>query len=174
MKKRKLIYFSGIVIMLLLAIYLNGGLTKVEYPDDFNFTYTFGANGKESIDTYKNILTYDSIDGLLELEFKLSKEEKNRIYLKMVVNAFMSSPNSFPIVSIWTIDPIGRSTLKSEFSGSENHVSWSTYNIDLTNLEDPTRGNRDLTAVQEIGALIEQIILEKTKSMNLPEKNLYL
>lgn len=174
MKKRKLIYFTGIVIMLLIAIYLNGGITKAEYPDDFNFTYTFGANGKESIDTYKNILTYDSVDGLLEFEFKLSKEEKNRIYLKMVENAFMSSPNSFPIVSIWTIDPIGRSTLNSEFYGSENHVSWSTYNIDLTNLEDPTRGNRDLTAVQEIGTLIEQIIFEKTKSMNLPEKNLYL
>jgi len=86
----------------------------------------------------------------------------------------MYSPQKFPILSKGTIDPVGKSNLNAAFLSADNYVSWSTYNFDLTNLDDPTIGNVELSAVQEIGILIEHIINERTKSMNLPDKPLYL
>jgi len=174
MKKRKIYYFTGIIIVLFLAIFLKSYISKTDYPNDFNFTYSFGVNGKESIDTYTNTLIYDSVNGLLEIELKLSKKEKHLIYLKMLENAYMRSPQSFPILFKGSIETGEISILKAEYSNANNNVSWSTHNIDLTNLEDPTNGNLDLSAVNEIGTLIEQIITERTKSMDLPDKQIYL
>ncbi len=73
----------------------------------------------------------------------------------MLDNAYMSSPQTFPILFKGSIDTGEISILKAEYSNAKNNVSWSTHNIDLTNL-------------------IEQIITEKAKSMNLPDKLLYL
>ena len=174
MKNKKYYLLIAVLSIIFLSIFIVSSYTKTEYPNDFNFTYSFGANGKESIDTYSNILKYSSENGMMEIKFKLSKEDKNSIYLKMVESSFMSMPKSFPKILTFSIEPVERSTLSVEYLNDTNQVSWNTNNFDLTNLDNPTHGNEELKVIQEIGILIQQIISERTKSMNLPAKAMNL
>lgn len=173
MKKRMFLSICVLItILLLVNIYVE--IDNKKYPKDFNFTYKYGANGKESIDTYNEILKYDSVEGIIELEFKLSTEEKNQIYLKMSQSNFMQIPSIFPRLLKADINPISISELIAEYQNEKNDVQWSTLNFNIFNLEDPTEGNEELKTIREIGNFIEQIINERLKNMDLPEKKFYL
>jgi len=58
--------------------------TEDQYPEDFNFVFSYGVQTKNKIDTFENTYTKDLIiDGLIEVSFELTGEEKKRIYEKM-------------------------------------------------------------------------------------------
>lgn len=173
MKKSIILGICVLVTFLLIVInYVEK--EEIKYPNDFNFTYKYGVNGKESIDTYNEILKYDSVEGILELEFKLSIEEKNQIYLKMSQLNFMQIHSDFPRLLKVDINPISVSELIGEYQNEKNEVRWSTLNFNFTNFEDPTEGNVELKTIKEIGDFIEQIINERLKNMDLPDKRFYL
>lgn len=145
-----------------------------EYPKDFNFTYSFGVDGKEGLDTYSNTLKYSSIKGIIELKLVLTVEEKNKIYSKLIEKDFMNIPASFPKLITFEISPIDKSYLSVDFQNKKNVVSWNTRNFNLLNTDNPTEGNEKLKAINEIGTFIQQIISDKLDTMDLPEKPSYL
>lgn len=163
MKNRILI--SGLILVILLVI----GSKIVEkshqmYPDDFNFTYKYGTNGREFLDTYSNTLKYASKNGMVEVKFELSVEEKNAIYSKMRELEFMSIPSHFPNLITFEITPITISELSAEYHNQKNTVRWNTRNFNLVNYENPTEGNQQLKAINELGTFIKQIIYDRLKN----------
>ena len=55
-----------------------------EMPDDFNFSLSYGVEGKEKVDTFKNIVVKDLVeDGIIEAPITLDNDEMKSIYAEM-------------------------------------------------------------------------------------------
>lgn len=171
---KRYVIIGFIVLASVLIIIKIGENNKQIYPNDFNFTYSYGVNGVESIDTYSNTLKYSSVNGIIELKFELSVEEKNKIYTKMQDSDFMGVSSSFPLLSTVDIPIIKYSKMRVEYNNMNNEVSWNTRNFNILNYDNPTNGNEELRTINELGEFINQIINERLKSIDLPDKPLYL
>ncbi|MBE4909824.1 hypothetical protein IMZ08_17455 [Bacillus luteolus] len=116
-------YRDNLIVFLALILVLIGCSknSNVEMnpvkPEDFEFSLTYGTYGKQKIDTFNDLVIKDLvIDGVIEANIKLSKEDMNKIYEEMrSINIMgkldlkkedecMSEPSSF---TEWTIQMNG-------------------------------------------------------------------
>ncbi len=130
-------------------------------PEDFNFSLTYGAYGKQKVDTFNDIVVKDLvIDGTIEVNISLTEEEMNRIYKKMMSINIMgdldldkdkechAEPSS---ISVWNIQVDGRT--KSFY-----YRTYCDHPEDVLNL-------------LKLEDFIHDIIVGKEEYKKLPESN---
>ncbi len=160
-----------VAILILGAVYWNN---KVDIPGDFNFVYTYGINGQEQVDTYSKTVVYDSVEGKIEIPISMTDEEIRTIYRLMKSNEVMSLPESFSVIN-QDMNPCEVCNLRVAFNGESNSISWSTRNFDL--VIDPGKEkdiDLSLRHADVIGNLIEEVVEQHLREMDLPEKKMYL
>jgi hypothetical protein len=65
---------------------------------DFNFIFKYGVTGRTTLDTYQGTYTKDMVmDPDITIELKLSQEEMDSIYQKMVEIDFFKYPDEFSV-----------------------------------------------------------------------------
>ncbi len=132
-------------------------------PEDFEFSLTYGTYGKQKIDTFNNLVIKDLvIDGVIEANIKLSKEDMDKIYEEMrSINIMgeldlkkddecMSEPSSF---TEWTI----------QMNGQTKTIHYHTY------CEYPD----DVLKLMDLQEYIHGIVIEKPEYKELPASNGY-
>ncbi|MEK4251717.1 hypothetical protein [Paenibacillus sp. FSL W7-1287] len=104
-------------------IYVTDDQDKYQYPDDFNFTFSYGVLHKNKLDTFENTFTKDLIiDGLIQTDLVLTDDEKKRIYEKMQeINLFDYPEFSAGVNGEPTVGYI----FVVERNGEEQTIGWS-------------------------------------------------
>jgi len=89
-------YVVALVIMsFLLILGCSGSMQQADtqYPRDFNFVFNYGVQNKNQLDTFNNTYTKDLIqNGLKKVSFRLTEDEKETIYRKMLAIDLFSYP----------------------------------------------------------------------------------
>jgi hypothetical protein len=103
MKKVYPIFIIGLITLILgitgCAPGNAGANTMSANADNFNFIFKYGFSGRNTLDAFKGIYTKDmGLEAPITIELKLTPEEMNSIYQKMVETDFFNYPDKFSVI----------------------------------------------------------------------------
>lgn len=147
--------------------------------DNFNFSLQYSVDGRDIISTFNNTLTQDTVEGMITIDFELSKSDIKRIKekiesLRIMEDDFRGLPNSGLVIS-----PSSKCTLKIELDGEIKEIYWTSSNANPVlpvvgeeiEVEEPyERAHR----LFELKGFIIDIIMKYDELKTLPAHKVYL
>lgn len=122
--KTRYITIVSVILSFIMLIGCTGSQQAENHsPDDFNFMFSYGVNAKNKLNTFEHTFTKDLImDGLIDVPFALTDEEKQRIYEKMQDIALFDYPEySTGVLS----EPSQGYIFIIERNGEQQTIGWS-------------------------------------------------
>lgn len=170
---KKVVSLIGVLVLAIL-MFINGSK-----DDDFDFILQYNVDGKDVISTFDDTLTQDTIEGIMTIDFELSKADMKKI--KEAVEALGIMEKDFknlPSSNI-KLSPSGKYMLKIQMDGETKVIHWTTANanpvIDLDGSrksdEEPYERAGKLFRLKN---LIIDIIMEYEELQALPAHVLYI
>ncbi|WP_425447889.1 hypothetical protein [Dethiothermospora halolimnae] len=189
-----------IIILTILAVFYLSYDTAFEYlygyPKDFNFALKYGVKGLNKVDTFKDTITKDTVEGLKTIKLKLTHEDMKKIYNEMKNMDILNMPTKFE--KRREMYPVGLYSLRINFNGKERQIEWTSNDfmpIDISfdevvieneetgvsmiefvpnNKKEKDEEYIKLEKLSKLKIVIQNIIEDKRKVKQLPESNLYL
>lgn len=172
----KKIMIGILTVILIVGVY---AFYSHQEDENFNFSLQYSVGGKDMISTFDNTLTQDTVEGLITIDFELSKSDMKRIKekiesLRIMEDDFRGMPNSGLIIS-----PSSKCTLKIELDGETKEIYWTSSNAnpvlpvvgEKIKVEEPyERAHR----LFELKGFIIDIIMEYDELKTLPAHKMYL
>jgi hypothetical protein len=132
----------------------------------FNLIFKYGVTAKNELDTFKGTYTKDLIlDPSITIELRLSEEEMDRIYQKMVKIDFFNYPDEFTVSvpageSVGMVTPHSTYYFKVEYNSEEKELKWE---------DKITNPDEKAAKLRELINLIKSIIESREEYKKLPE-----
>jgi hypothetical protein len=143
-----------------------GSAENTSQESDFNFIFKYGFSGRNTLDTFKGTFTKDMVlDAPITIELRLSQEEMNSIYQKMVEIDFFNYPDKFSVtvpsgVPETRVMPYSTYFFKVTYNGRTKELLWH---------EKVTNSEEGADKLRELINLIRNIIESKEEYKKLPE-----
>lgn len=163
MKKVLAVALGVILLTPALAGCAENARTPVE---SFNFILKYGITAKNVIDTYGDKFTKDMITApSITIDLRLTEEEMDRIYQKMVEIKFFDYPETFKVEAppgepTGIVTPYSTYIFTVETDGRTKTLQWDD---EITNPDEKTEKLRELIN------LIREIIESREEYKQLPE-----
>jgi hypothetical protein len=132
----------------------------------FNLIFKYGVTAKNELDTFKGTYTKDMVtDPSIAVELRLSEEEMNSIYQKMVEIDFFSYPEAFKVTVpsgelIGMVTPFSSYYFTVEYDSQMKKLHWA---------DDVTNPDEKAAKLRELIKLIKSIIESREEYKKLPE-----
>ncbi|WP_219836129.1 hypothetical protein [Paenibacillus sp. R14(2021)] len=98
------------------------GCSNVDYTKDFNFSFKYGVMTKNVLNTFDNKYTKDLVqNGVVTVDFVITKEDKRKIYDYMNDIDIFSYPNE---VEGNKMDPASGYILEVQYDGKKKVINW--------------------------------------------------
>jgi hypothetical protein len=157
----KIIFFSLIILILFLNISCSENIFQ---PDEQFVQILFKYNFKDELNTFENYLTKDLVlDGLIKVNFWMTKEEQNKIQDKVFDTQFFLLPDTILNTAPVDVSPNPVQSLKIKVNSDENSVTWN-YII-------PEYQTEQYQKLVELSRFIINIIESKPEYKSLPPRN---
>jgi predicted small lipoprotein YifL len=146
----------------------SGGDLNSPTPDEstFNFILNYGTFARNEIDTYRDKFTKDMvIDPPITVDLRLTEEEMDRIYQKMVEIDFFSYPEEFRV----TAPPSGATTIVTPYSSYYYTVEKDSQIKKLRWGDEIMNPDEKADKLRELYYLIMSIIESREEYKALPE-----
>jgi hypothetical protein len=142
-----------------------GANTAAGNNNGFNFVFKYGVSGKNTFDTFAGTFTKDmGPDAPITIELKLSSEEMDSVYQKMVEIDFFNYPDKFsvsiPDAQKTEVAPYPTYFFRVAYGSKTKELLWHDKYV---NYDVP--GGK----LMELINLIRDIIESKQEYKNLPE-----
>lgn len=136
-----------------------------EMPDEFDFSVTYGVEGKQKIDTFTDTVVKDLVmDGAVEASIALTVEEMRDIYSRMVALDMMEQLDFEDDENAQCVtEPEIRTEWIVHLNGDLNIIRYTTF----------CRDTPDSLAIMELQSYIHSIVAAKDDYKKLPEPNGY-
>ena len=135
-------------------------------PADFNLVFKYGITARNTLDTYEGTYTKDMImDPSITIELRLSREDMDKIYQKMLQIDFFSYPDTFAIAvtpgeSVSEVTPYSTYFFKVTYASHTRELLWHDKIV---------RKDEKAERLKELIDLIRGIIESKEEYKKLPE-----
>ena len=150
-----------ILIIIMFFCVITGCSTANEYPEDFEFIFSYGVMNKNILNTFEGTYTKDLvIDGGITTELKVTKDEKQKIYTYMKdIGLFQYAEK----IEGMNIEPASGYSFEIQYNGKRKWIEW---------IGEFTNNKRDLE-FKELTKMIQEIIKSKEEYKALPSPNGY-
>jgi hypothetical protein len=167
MKKVYLIIITGLIILLTGMTGCTPGDAGANTDNDnFNFIFKYGFSGRNTLDTFAGTFTKDmGLEAPITIELRLSQEEMNSIYQKMVEIDFFNYPDRFSV----NVPPGEPKTRVTPYPSYFFKVTYQGHTKELLWHEKITNSEARADKLRELIALIKGIIESKEEYKKLPE-----
>ncbi len=170
MRKGRLIVVGLALVIALLGT--AGCNDQTSGESDFKIIFKYGVMARNELDTFEGTYTKDMVEGPPAMtKLRLSKEEMDRIYQKMVEIDFFNYPDRFsisapPNIPIGGVTPYSSYYFKVEYNSQIKELWWED-NI----IYEDEKADR----LRELIKLIRDIVESKEEYKELPpRRSLYL
>jgi hypothetical protein len=134
-------------------------------PADFNFIFKFGVGAKNELDTFKGIFIKDMIlDPPITTNLKVTQQEMDTIYQKMVEMDFVNYPDVFKVI----VPPGSITGMVTPNDTYYFRVSYRSRIKEIFWNDVITNENAEATNLRSLCRLIQDIIRSKAEYKNLP------
>jgi hypothetical protein len=172
---------TAIILMTLILIVSITYLLKSTYfDDDFNFSLRYNIDGKDFISTFDQTLTQDTVEGMMTIDFKLTKSDMKKIKNKIVALGIIEEDFRGLPVSLVNLSTVGKYDLKISLNGEIKNIHWTSKNarfvigIEQENEDKYIGEYARVNKLFELKRFIYEIIITYDEFKNLPAHILYL